>query len=65
MWAVGMYDGLKRLYKKHTKQDDVGLAPSIACGVASSFTGQMLAFPLENIARRLQVTATVQIVTQT
>ena len=50
-----MFDGLKRLYATKTQQKEAGLVPSIACGVISSFTGQMLAFPFEAISRRLQV----------
>lgn len=52
-----MYDGLKQLYAKEMKTQKVGLVPRVACGVASSFTGQMLAFPFEAISRRMQVTS--------
>jgi len=49
-----MFDELKRGYAKQTGQAEAGLLPSIACGVISSFTGQMVAFPMESVARRLQ-----------
>ena len=34
---------------------EAGVAPSVACGVAAAFTGQLVAFPLEAVARRMQV----------
>jgi hypothetical protein len=52
---TGMFDWLKTSYAQRTGQEEAGMLPSIACGVLSSFTGQMVAFPLESIARRLQV----------
>lgn len=51
---TGMYDGLKHICASRSADQKVGLAPRIACGVASSFTGQMLAFPFEAISRRMQ-----------
>ena len=52
--GAGMFDGLKRSYAKLSGEEEAGVLPSIAFGVASAFTGQMVAFPLESIARRLQ-----------
>ena len=52
---AGMFDGLKKSYAKLSGEEEAGVLPSIAFGIASAFTGQMVAFPLESIARRLQV----------
>jgi solute carrier family 25 phosphate transporter 23/24/25/41 len=53
--TYGMFDWLKRCYAQQTGQAEAGMVPSVACGVLSSFTGQMVAFPIESVARRMQV----------
>jgi hypothetical protein len=36
-------------------EDEAGVVPSIAFGVLSSFTGQLVAYPLETVTRHMQV----------
>ena len=56
-WSAGMFDGLKRSHAKLTGKAEAGVLPSIGFGVVAAFTGQMVAFPLEAVARRMQVLA--------
>jgi len=52
--CYGLHDLLKRAYK-NVHGVEPGVLPSLAAGVLSAFTGQLVAFPLETISRRLQV----------
>lgn len=52
--CAGLYDSLKRAYVA-LRGAEPGVAASIGFGVLSSFAGQLVAFPLETVARRLQV----------
>lgn len=53
--TYGLHDLLKRLHRKLNKGKDPGVLPSLAFGVLSAFTGQLVSFPLEAVSRRLQV----------
>lgn len=50
-----MFDTLKRGYAKMSGRGEAGVLPSISFGVVSAFVGQLVAFPLETISRRMQV----------
>ncbi|CAI5984853.1 unnamed protein product [Closterium sp. NIES-64] len=54
--TYGCFDLLKSALQ-HSTGRTVGVLPALACGVASAFTGQLVAYPLELVARRLQVSA--------
>ncbi|CAI5504137.1 unnamed protein product [Closterium sp. Naga37s-1] len=54
--TYGCFDLLKTALQ-HSTGRTVGVLPALACGVASAFTGQLVAYPLELVARRLQVSA--------
>ncbi|GJP31802.1 hypothetical protein CLOM_g15080 [Closterium sp. NIES-68] len=54
--TYGCFDLLKSAVQQSTGRT-VGVLPALACGVASAFTGQLVAYPLELVARRLQVSA--------
>ena len=45
---------LKKAAARVAGTAEPGVAPSVACGVTAAFTGQLVAFPLEAIARRMQ-----------
>ena len=49
---------LKKAAARVAGTAEPGVAPSVACGVAAAFTGQLVAFPLEAIARRMQARPT-------
>lgn len=49
-----LHDQLKHIYRRVHHRDPEVL-PSLAMGVGSAFCGQLVAFPLETISRRLQV----------
>eukprot|EP00238_Polyblepharides_amylifera_P009976 CAMPEP_0196587170 /NCGR_PEP_ID=MMETSP1081-20130531/56636_1 /TAXON_ID=36882 /ORGANISM="Pyramimonas amylifera, Strain CCMP720" /LENGTH=542 /DNA_ID=CAMNT_0041909275 /DNA_START=210 /DNA_END=1838 /DNA_ORIENTATION=- len=55
--AYGAFDLLKDGYAKLAKipAEEVGAMPAMVCGMMSAFTGQLVAYPLEVIARRMQV----------
>ena len=50
---------LKKAAARVAGTAEPGVAPSVACGVAAAFTGQLVAFPLEAIARRMQARPTL------
>ncbi|KAK9821932.1 hypothetical protein WJX81_004115 [Elliptochloris bilobata] len=52
--TYGLFDLLKKVAARVAGQPQPGVLPSVACGVAAAFTGQLVAFPLEAIARRMQ-----------
>ncbi|CAG9467870.1 unnamed protein product [Pedinophyceae sp. YPF-701] len=53
--TYGLYDLLKRYHTQQTGSVDVPVSRSIAFGVASAFAGQLVAYPLELVARRMQL----------
>ncbi len=50
-----LHDLLKQLYRRTNQGQEPGVVTSLGFGVLSAFTGQLVAFPLETVARRLQV----------
>eukprot|EP00850_Spirogloea_muscicola_P014748 SM000108S14192 [mRNA] locus=s108:92071:95958:+ [translate_table: standard] len=56
--TYGCFDLLKNAYKQVTNVPELGVLPALACGVTSAFTGQLVAYPFELVARRFQVGAT-------
>lgn len=52
--TYGLHDLLKRAYARFAGEEP-GVVPALAAGVLSAFTGQLVAFPLETISRRLQL----------
>lgn len=54
LWA-GLFDTLKRGYARMSGGAEAGVLPSITFGVVSAFMGQLVAFPLETVSRRMQV----------
>lgn len=52
--TYGFSDLLKMAYQRATGKDRVEPGPALAFGVASAFTGQLVAYPLEVVARRAQ-----------
>jgi solute carrier family 25 phosphate transporter 23/24/25/41 len=55
--TYGAFDILKKAYKRVLKVEEVPVLPALACGVSSAFMGQLVAYPLELVSRRLQVGA--------
>ena len=55
MTLPGLFDILKKGYTQATGEQEAGVLPSIGFGVFSSFTGQLVAYPLETVVRQLQV----------
>lgn len=53
--TYGLFDTLKRGYVRVTGKLEAGVIPSVSFGVVSAFMGQLVAFPLETVARRMQV----------
>lgn len=53
--TYGMFDLLKRTYSRFSEGRDPGVVESLSIGVFSSFMGQVVAYPLETVSRRLQV----------
>lgn len=49
-----MFDTLKLYHARRTGRDP-GVLPALSYGVASAFMGQLAAFPLETVSRRLQM----------
>jgi hypothetical protein len=49
-----LHDLLKRKYRT-TFQQEPGILPSLACGVVAAWSGQLVAFPLEMVSRRMQM----------
>ena len=56
---TGLFDLLKKAAAREAGAPEPGVLPSVACGVAAAFTGQLVAFPLEAIARRMQARPTL------
>lgn len=50
-----LHDLLKDCYRKHFNGREPGVMMSLSFGVLSAFAGQLVSFPLETVARRLQV----------
>jgi hypothetical protein len=59
--TYGCFDLLKQGYAKVAgiPEEEVGATPAMLCGMASAFTGQLVAYPLEVVARRMQVRPSV------
>ena len=53
-WA-GVFDLLTKTYMRSTKKDKPGVDVAVAAGITSACLAQVLSFPLETVARRLQV----------
>lgn len=53
--AYGFADVLKMAYQRATGKEHVGPVPALFCGVTAAFTGQLVAYPLEVVARHAQV----------
>ena len=53
--TYGCFDLLKSAYKRFHGQKSIGVMPALVCGVSAAFTGQLVAYPLELVARRSQV----------
>lgn len=56
-----LHDLLKQLYRTHNHGREAGVLPSLSFGVLSAFAGQLVAFPLETVARRLQACGTATV----
>lgn len=54
MLLCRLHDLLKRSYR-NVHHTDPGVLPSLVCGVVASWSGQLVAFPLETVSRRMQV----------
>jgi len=52
--TYGFSDLLKMAYLRATGEERAAPGPALAFGVASAFTGQLVAYPLEVVARRAQ-----------
>ena len=46
---------LKSAYKRFHGQESISVLPALVCGVSAAFTGQLVAYPLELVAKRSQV----------
>jgi len=55
--TYGLFDILKRRYQAASGRPDVPVLPAVSFGVVSALCGQLTAFPLEVVSRRLQVRA--------
>lgn len=53
--TYGAFDILKKGYRKLAKVEEVPVPAALFCGVSSALMGQIVAFPLELVSRRLQV----------
>ncbi|GBF93299.1 mitochondrial substrate carrier protein [Raphidocelis subcapitata] len=54
--TYGLHDVLKRVYRR-VARDEPGIGASLAAGVLSASIGQITAYPLETISRRMQLGA--------
>jgi hypothetical protein len=52
--TYGLHDLLKRSYRRSTHAEP-GVLASLACGVVAAWSGQLVAFPLETVSRRMQL----------
>jgi solute carrier family 25 (mitochondrial phosphate transporter), member 23/24/25/41 len=55
--TYGLFDLLKRMYVRASGRSEAGIVPSLTAGVLAAFIGQVVAYPLETISRRMQVSA--------
>jgi hypothetical protein len=53
--TYGLFDLLQRGYARMTGRDEAGVPASLTFGVISAFSGQVVAYPLETVSRRMQV----------
>jgi hypothetical protein len=53
--CYGMHDMLKHHHTRVCGGEEPAVVHSLLYGVASAFAGQLVAFPLETVSRRLQV----------
>lgn len=53
--TYGCFDLLTKAYMRASDKDKPGVGVAVAAGVASSVLGHTVSFPLETVARRLQV----------
>lgn len=54
--TYGMFDVLKKSYSQMRGVAEPPVVVSLAFGVSSAFMGQLVAYPLETVSRRMQVT---------
>ena len=52
---AGVFDLLTKTYMQSTGKDKPGVGVAVAAGITSACLAQVLSFPLETVARRLQV----------
>lgn len=52
---AGVFDVLTKKYMQSTGKEKPGIGVAVACGITSACLAQTLSFPLETVARRLQV----------
>mmetsp|Transcript_17553 Transcript_17553/g.48989 ORF Transcript_17553/g.48989 Transcript_17553/m.48989 type:complete len:335 (+) Transcript_17553:1350-2354(+) len=57
--TYGMFDLLKRSYSEMRGVAEPSVLVSLTFGVSSAFMGQVVAYPLETISRRMQISADV------
>ena len=55
--TYGLFDLLKRGVAKWSGAERPSVPVSLSCGVLAAFTGQVVAYPLETISRRMQVSS--------
>lgn len=53
--ALGCFDLLTTAYMRSTKKEKAGVGIAAAAGIVSCVLGSSISFPLETVARRLQV----------
>ena len=53
--TYGLFDILKRSYRRWSGREQTGVVPSLTAGVLAAFIGQVVAYPLETVSRRMQV----------
>jgi ABC-type Fe3+ transport system permease subunit len=58
--TYGMFDILKKSYSQMRGVPEPSVFVSLAFGVSSAFMGQVVAYPLETVSRRMQVRAASQ-----
>jgi hypothetical protein len=53
--TYGLFDLLKRNITRWSGRTEAGVVPSLAAGAMAAFMGQVVAYPLETVSRRMQV----------
>ena len=52
--TYGLFDILKRSFTRWSGREEAGVLPSLSAGVLAAFMGQVVAYPLETVSRRMQ-----------